>query len=162
VGQPKAVSAPALSRDSNGSRPRFAARSAAVRILNAPVCGRVLMLTWKERTAIARHGDTPPAEDDDRQRGSRAAGTRYLFIVSREQESLYEYLLQQFSEEPDRNVKIILDRRSAQRRTRTDPVVTERRAADRRTSPEVDIQLRTQSVVIVTDAPRRPEATGRA
>src|SRR5207245_7838693 len=135
---------------------------AAPRYGSCSPCVRALMLTWKERTAIARHDDTPPAEDDDRQRGSRASGTRYLFIVSREQESLYEYLLQQFSEEPDRNVEIILDRRSAQRRTRTDPVVIERRAADRRTSPKVDIQLRTQSGVIVTYAQRPAEATGWA
>jgi hypothetical protein len=78
---------------------------------------------------------------------------RHLFIVSRQQENLYEYLLQQSLEEPDRNVQIILDRRVAQRRVHTEPVVTERRVADRRTRPQIDLQLGTRSMVIVTDAP---------
>jgi hypothetical protein len=130
--------------------------------LEAASGGQVLMLRSKERTAIARHGGIPRGEDDDSARGSRPEGTRYLFIVSREQVNLYEYLLQQSSEEPDRNVEIIRDRRVAQRRARTERVVTEHRVADRRTRPEVDIQLRTQSVVIVTYAPRPPEARGRA
>jgi hypothetical protein len=66
-----------------------------------------------------------------------------LFIVSRRQPDLYEYLRRQFANEPD--MKVVLDRRIAERRARDQhgPRADERRRADRRRNNEVTYDLLT-------------------
>jgi hypothetical protein len=68
---------------------------------------------------------------------------KLLFIVSRHQPKLHQYVLRQFAAEPD--MRVILDRRQAQRRGRGGPTPegTERRQADRRRNHEVAHQLMT-------------------
>ena len=66
-----------------------------------------------------------------------------IFIVSRRQPRLHEYVRRQFAAEPD--MRVILDRRQAQRRRRggSAPEGAERRQADRRRNNEVAYQLLT-------------------
>jgi len=74
---------------------------------------------------------------------------RHLFLVSRLESRLYEYLLERFRD--DRNVEVILDRRRGQRRRSADiQPQPERRRADRRTRPHVDLELQVRSHVILT------------
>jgi hypothetical protein len=63
----------------------------------------------------------------------------HLFIVSRVEPQLFDYLAREFASEDD--VQVILDRRIGERRksTRTRPV--ERRQADRRTLAHVPRQI---------------------
>src|SRR5215467_1897568 len=63
---------------------------------------------------------------------------RHLFLVSRHEARLYEYLLERFRD--DSNVVVILDRRRGERRRRS----------DRRTRREVDLELQVRSHVILT------------
>jgi hypothetical protein len=78
---------------------------------------------------------------------------RHLFIVSRSETSLYQYLIERFID--DSNVEIILDRRRGERR-RAQQGLPERRQADRRTHPEVDLELQSRSLAILT-LPNNPE-----
>ena len=55
---------------------------------------------------------------------------RCLYIVSRDKTALYEKLKHDFAE--DREVEVVLDRRSAQRRQQVSEHKPERRRADRR------------------------------
>src|SRR5215467_9799816 len=71
-----------------------------------------------------------------------------LFIVARRHPELYDYLSTRFID--DGRVAVILDRRFAPRRRRALPAAAERRRADRRTRPEIDEQLRTASLAVVT------------
>jgi hypothetical protein len=88
---------------------------------------------------------------------------RHLFLVSRYEARLYEYLLERFRD--DGNVEVILDRRRGDRRRRSDAQQqpadapqqrsdaqqqAERRRSDRRTRREVDLELRVRSHVILT------------
>lgn len=74
---------------------------------------------------------------------------RHLFLVSRHEARLYEYLLERFRD--DGNVEVILDRRRGERRGRSDAQQQpERRRSDRRTRREVDLELRVRSHVILT------------
>src|SRR5215813_2359156 len=57
---------------------------------------------------------------------------RHLFLVSRHEARLYEYLLERFRD--DGNVEVILDRRRSDRRTRR----------------EIDLELQVRSHVILT------------
>jgi hypothetical protein len=81
---------------------------------------------------------------------------RHLFLVSRHEVRLYEYLLERFRD--DGNVEVILDRRRGERRRRT-PAPGEnhdQRRSDRRTRREIDLELQIRSHVILTlpeDAP---------
>jgi len=82
---------------------------------------------------------------------------RHLFLVSRHEARLYEYLLERFRD--DGNVEVILDRRRGERRRRSDAEQQpERRRSDRRTRREVDLELRVRSHVILTI----PEDAARA
>jgi hypothetical protein len=83
---------------------------------------------------------------------------RHIFLVSRHEPRLYEYLLERFSD--DSNVEVILDRRRGERRRRPEGQVPDRRRNDRRGRREVDIELKVRSHVILTlpeddPAPRR-------
>jgi len=76
---------------------------------------------------------------------------RHLFLVSRQDARLYEYLVERFRD--DRNVEVILDRRQGERRGRAhDPgqASDERRRGDRRTRRELDLELQIRSHVILT------------
>ena len=74
---------------------------------------------------------------------------RHLFLVSRHEARLYEYLLERFRD--DGNVEVILDRRRGERRRRSDAEPQpERRRSDRRTRREIDLELRVRSHVILT------------
>ncbi len=73
---------------------------------------------------------------------------RHLFLVSRHEARLYEYLLERFRD--DGNVEVILDRRRGERRGRSVGQEPERRRSDRRTRREVDLELQLRSHVILT------------
>jgi len=73
---------------------------------------------------------------------------RHLFLVSRQEARLFEYLLERFRD--DGNVEVILDRRRAERRRRPRGQEPERRRSDRRTRREVDLELQVRSHVILT------------
>src|SRR5262245_5530829 len=97
---------------------------------------------------------------------------RHLFLVSRLEARLYEYLLERFRD--DGNVEVILDRRRGERRGRSDAQPqrseaqpprsdaqrqAERRYSDRRTRREVDLELRVRSHVILTIPEDDPTAS---
>ncbi len=71
-----------------------------------------------------------------------------MFIVARRHPELYDYLSTRFADDP--NVTVVLDRRLAPRRRRALPAAAERRRVDRRSRPDVDEQLRTTSLAVVT------------
>jgi hypothetical protein len=73
---------------------------------------------------------------------------RHLFLVSRHEPRLYEYLLERFRD--DGNVEVILDRRRGERRRQSQSQESERRRSDRRTRREVDLELQVRSHVILT------------
>jgi hypothetical protein len=73
---------------------------------------------------------------------------RHLFLVSRRDVRLYEYLLERFRD--DANVEIILDRRQRERRTPASYDGADRRRANRRSRREVDLELGVRSHVILT------------
>ena len=79
---------------------------------------------------------------------------RHLFIVSRSETSLYQHLIERFLDDP--NVEVILDRRRGERRRRVPQDPPGRRLADRRTHPEVDLELQSRSLAILT-LPNNPE-----
>jgi len=76
---------------------------------------------------------------------------RHLFLVSRHDARLYEYLLERFRD--DGNVEFILDRRRGERRGRMDGSgypEGDRRRGDRRTRRQLDLELQIRSHVILT------------
>ncbi len=75
---------------------------------------------------------------------------RHLFVVSRHEARLYEYLLERFRD--DGNVEVILDRRRGERRRQASGGGQEpdRRRSDRRTRREIDLELQVRSHVILT------------
>jgi hypothetical protein len=75
---------------------------------------------------------------------------RHLFLVSRLDARLYEYLLERFRD--DANVEVILDRRRGERRRRPSGQApgANRRGSDRRTRREIDLELQVRSHVILT------------
>ena len=70
----------------------------------------------------------------------------HLFIVARHNVALYEYLKEEFANEP---VRVILDRRQGERRGRTEAHEGERRLSDRRSSLDLQEALRTRGFVVV-------------
>jgi hypothetical protein len=83
---------------------------------------------------------------------------RHLFLVSRRDARLYEYLVERFRD--DRNVEVILDRRRDARRRRLERYNgPERRQSERRSRFEIDLELQVRSHVILTlpddDTPSR-------
>jgi hypothetical protein len=73
---------------------------------------------------------------------------RHLFLISRTEASLYQDLIERFID--DTNVEVILDRRRGERRRRVPYGGPERRQSDRRTRSEVDLELQSRSLVILT------------
>jgi hypothetical protein len=76
------------------------------------------------------------------------SGPRYLFIVSRNNPGLYEYLRRHFVDA--REVEVMFDRRRGQRRRSRMAINPDRRSGDRRTRSEVDDRLRRESHVFLT------------
>jgi hypothetical protein len=73
---------------------------------------------------------------------------RYLVVVASEQIGLYAELLDRFRD--DSNVRVVLDRRRAERRLGgIDPGGDERRVRDRRRRKDVEEELKTRSHAIV-------------
>jgi hypothetical protein len=79
---------------------------------------------------------------------NQSTGPRYVFIVSRFDPALFEYLREHFADAAE--VQVILDRRRAERRRHALTVTPERRRADRRTRPEIDRRLASESHVFLT------------
>jgi len=73
---------------------------------------------------------------------------RHLFLVSRHEPRLYEYLVDRFRD--DGNVQVILGRRRGERRSRSAHLGPQRRRADRRFRREIDLELQVRSHVILT------------
>ena len=80
---------------------------------------------------------------------------RFLFVVSRTNTKLANYLQHHFS--GDMTVKIVIDRRFGERRRHTADIVPERRRGDRRSRPHVDKELRLTSFAIVTLPEPKPQ-----
>jgi hypothetical protein len=76
-----------------------------------------------------------------------------LFVVSRRQPELYEYLVQQFGDEPD--VTVLLDRRTGQRRQPAPPGPRdgERRRAERRRNTDAAYELLTMGYTAIRTSP---------
>jgi len=77
--------------------------------------------------------------------------TRHLFILSRRDPDLYEYLKERFAD--DRAVEVILDRRRA-------PAAA---SPDRRQRPDADAELlaRSYTIVTISEGPRSSVASHR-
>jgi len=84
----------------------------------------------------------------ERRRTINKPMARHLFLVSRHEARLYEYLVERFGD--DENVEVILDRRRGERRKRSERQGPERRRTDRRIRREVDLELQVRSHVILT------------
>ena len=67
-------------------------------------------------------------------------GTRYLFIVSRRDRSLYQYAVRVFGRTPE--IRVIYDRRQSERRRMSQPPSVDRRRGDRRVRAQVDSDIR--------------------
>jgi hypothetical protein len=82
----------------------------------------------------------------------------HLFIVSRQEPELFQYLLQEFASEED--VHVILDRRLAERRrgAAAGEPDAERRRGERRAQAHVDRQLRALGYAFVRVERSRPLA----
>jgi hypothetical protein len=80
----------------------------------------------------------------------------HLFIVSRQEPELFQYLLQEFASEED--VHVILDRRLAERRrgAGAGEPGAERRRGERRAQGHVDRQLRALGYAFVRVERSRP------
>ena len=76
----------------------------------------------------------------------------HLFIVARHNVALYEYLKEEFANEP---VRVILDRRQGERRRRTEAHEGERRLSDHRSRLDLQEALRTRGFVLVPAAQTR-------
>jgi len=73
-----------------------------------------------------------------------------LFIVSRDQHDLHDYLTKEFRR--DQQIQIILDRRRADRRRHFEPRTAEQRQAARRRAMGMDEQMRSVGFAVVRQA----------
>ena len=72
---------------------------------------------------------------------------RFLFVISRQQPQLYEYVRSAFS--PEEEVRVIVDRRVADRRRASAPGSAERRRSDRRVRTDVVEELKARGCAFV-------------
>jgi hypothetical protein len=83
---------------------------------------------------------------------SPAAG-RFVFVISRREPQIYEYVREAFALEGD--VAVVVDRRVGERRHHAAPRGAERRRQDRRIRGDVADDLKSRGCAFVTlDAPR--------
>ena len=73
---------------------------------------------------------------------------REVFVVARDRPDLYRYLSQTFADA--KNVEVICDRRTEERRRTTDAPARNRRQSDRRTRPAADAEMRRVGYVFLT------------
>lgn len=72
-----------------------------------------------------------------------------ILVVARDQHSLYEYLRQDFADEPE--VRVVMDRRMGERRRRSEPRRdNERRAGDRRSQAPLAEKLAVVGFAVVS------------
>ena len=71
---------------------------------------------------------------------------RYLFVVSRQHEQLFELLVERF--QGDQNVEVVLDRRVAISERASEHEMSERR---QRRSPRDDLSVRSHLIITRTD-----------
>lgn len=108
---------------------------------SCPACGSE---TW---STLARFLDMAPSKSGRGlrmpaapTRSERARIARHLLIVARNRTKLYEHFRRVLAR--NSAIQVVLDRRSADRRTKAAPVAAERRRTDRRTRASIDEQLR--------------------
>ena len=82
---------------------------------------------------------------------SSANETRYLFIVSRREPSLYQYTVRAFARRPE--IQVIYDRRQGERRRTSQTPTVERRQADRRVGSLADAEIRDYGSAMVKIEP---------
>ena len=70
-----------------------------------------------------------------------------FLIVARNQHALYEYLKNDFEDDPE--VQVVMDRRQGERRRQAEPWKAERRQTDRRVQPPMDDKLAEIGFVVV-------------
>jgi hypothetical protein len=73
---------------------------------------------------------------------------REVFVVAKDRPDLYRYLSQTFADA--KNVEVIWDRRTEDRRRTTDAPPRNRRQSDRRTRPTADDEMRRVGYVFLT------------
>jgi hypothetical protein len=74
---------------------------------------------------------------------------RHVIVIARDHPGLYEYVRSRFATE--RQVEVVLDRRSGRDRRQAGRATTgDRRVAERRTRPDVDAALRLESMQFIT------------
>jgi hypothetical protein len=73
---------------------------------------------------------------------------REVFVVARNRPDLYRYLSQTFADA--KNVEVVLDRRTEERRGTTHAPLRERRQADRRTRRAADEEMHRVGYVFLT------------
>lgn len=81
-------------------------------------------------------------------------GTRYLFIVSRRDRSLYQYAVRVFARTPE--IHVIYDRRQSERRRTSQTPAVDRRESDRRVRAQVDADIRDYGSAMVRTGERDP------
>ena len=91
-----------------------------------------------------------------RRHDGHLAAVRQLVIVADDREHLYEHLKRAFA--GNGSVRVVLNRRNAERRARSGPYAAERRRGDRRSPLRIDELLRTIGLVIVPQATHRGSA----
>lgn len=85
---------------------------------------------------------------------------RQVIIVARNREQLYERLKRAFAGNP--SVRVLLDRRVAERRERSGPYAADRRRGDRRSPLVLDELLRaTGWAVVPQDVPKKHRGSAR-
>jgi hypothetical protein len=100
---------------------------------------RFLEIVTTERVArSAIRAADRPAVPEERAEGGQIP--RHLLIVARDHVRLYEHLRRTFA--ANRSVRVLLDRRSRERRQGKEQPAAERRRSDRRARPSIDEQLR--------------------
>jgi hypothetical protein len=82
--------------------------------------------------------------------------SRFVFVISREQPQLHEYVRRAFSREAD--VRVIVDRRVTTRRHQAGSHVPDRRRTERRVRTEIEAELKARgSALVAADPSKDPE-----
>ncbi len=81
---------------------------------------------------------------------------RSLLIVSRDHVDLYAALRDQLADRPE--IRVILDRRSSERRQRDLPITRDQRRTERRGLPARENDLRIRQYLLTRPRYRRPQA----